>query len=191
MKRLIYGFALIIFALSISWSDVTVQVLDISKRLVRLTYDVADDQVGNRLFIFPQGGFVHDGPFESFQVESVFDPNTKEELNCAVQRVEGTGAPQLRIQYRNPVPDGGRQLLSITVHVIMPERDLSIDDQGRLTLSLETSHPFTLAVPEGYYVTYCNQPVWIFERASVQYVQQKDTTLRLNTVTLRRLPSKS
>ena len=183
MKTYFLSF-LCFFITAAAWSDVSYKIVDIDKRIVQLTYELEDRQAGNQTFIFPQDGYIHDAHFEEFRVVEVFDPTRNEDLRFSVQRVKETEAPQLKIKYKHPVAPNQSQKLKITVHIVLPKKDLFVDDQNRLTVSYETSHPIVFILPAGYYLTETNQPVWVYEKEGTIYVQQRDRKPRILRVKL-------
>ncbi|RJP20323.1 MAG: hypothetical protein C4527_25190 [Candidatus Omnitrophota bacterium] len=174
MKWTAVLFCVLVFLSSTTVADVRLEILDLSTRAVRLTYELEDNQAGNRVFLFPDGGFIHSASRELFQVESVFDKNSKQELEFEVLEAPDKGLPQLRITYPEPIKEGSKKLLSVSVCLNLPDKDLLIDAAGRYVFSYETSHPFEFVVPANHYVVYTNQAMMVFERGPNIVLSQSD-----------------
>ncbi len=188
MKRFSLWIVICTFAVS-GWADVTFEVLDADKRLVRLTYDLEDRQAGNQTFLFPERGFIHEGDKESFKVESVVNPDRQEHLDFWIEYMPDTGYPRLKIRYNTPIKQGNSQPLRVVVHTILSKEEVYIDALNRLVLSYETSHPIVFVLPKGFMLTETNQPVWLYEKEERKFAAQRDTKLRVNTLRLRPIPA--
>ncbi len=162
------------FLLTNAWADMRLEVLDLTQRAVRITYEIQDNKVGNRVFIFPSGGFIHDATAGNFQVESVFDVNAKRELEFTIVKDTHSEYPQIKITYPEPIQTGKSKTIQIAVKVNMPETLLKQDANGRAIFEYETSHKFEFITPPGHYVVFTSQPVWIFEKGENLIVQQLD-----------------
>ncbi len=178
MKRMFLGFFLFVSLSVGAWADVKMEVVDFPTRTVRLTYEIEDTQAGNRMFLFPKGGFIHSASREWFQVESVFDKGQKQELEFEVLEVPDSGLPQLQIQYPEAVKQGGKKELRITVRLNLPESDMTQDTAGRCVYVYETSHPFEFVIPVDQYVVFTNQAMQVFERGVNVVVRQSDSRLK-------------
>ncbi|MBN2326116.1 MAG: hypothetical protein JXR73_03110 [Candidatus Omnitrophica bacterium] len=178
MRRSLFFAILTLFVLSPSWSDMRYEALDAQLRSVRITYEIDDNKAGNKIFIFPTGGFIHDATAGNFEVESVFDIAAKRELEYVIQRDKETGLPQVKITYADPIPPGKSKTLQIAVKVNMPESMLYCDANGRYCFRYETSHKFEFLIPKDHYLVYTNQPVLLFEKGDVIIVQQLDDKFR-------------
>ncbi len=174
MKRTIIGFIALLIVPSFAFGDMRYEALDLSKSAMRLTYEIEDAQVGNKVFLFPSGGMIHDATKGKFEVESVFDIAAKRELEYVVVYDVKTNDPMVKITYSEPIKQGEKKTLQITVKVNMPESNFTIDNDGRYVFIYETSHAFEFMVPDNHYVVYTNQPVWVFEKSGKLIVQQLD-----------------
>lgn len=175
------------FFLTPVWADMRLEVLDLTQRVVRITYEVQDHKAGNRVFIFPSGGFIHDATAGNFKVESVFDVNAKRELEFTIIKDTQSEYPQIKITYPEPIQTGKSKTLQIAVKVNMPETLLKQDANGRVLFEYETSHKFEFIAPQGHYVVFTSHPVWIFEKGDNLIVQQLDENLRKISIQTRPL----
>lgn len=169
-------------------AKVTYEVVDVATRAVELTYDVEDAMTGNQVFLFPSGGFVHDDTQGDFQVLSVFDMSTQEELSYEIKRVQSNNNPQLKITYTKPVPKNNSKQLRIRVRLNVPAAEMGEDNAGRTFFAYETSHPFEFVLPENHYLVYSNVPVIVFERESQIVLLNDNTKLRNIVFKTRPLP---
>ncbi len=159
------------FALN-GWTDLTMEVLDVEKRAVRLVYEIADDKEGHEGTVFPQGGFIHDATAGQFRVESVVDVSNNLELDYQVLLDKKTDAPFLQIPYKFPIPKDGKKVLRITVKVNLPKRLMGIDKSGKIYYACETSHRFQFVIPKDQYIVYSNHPVTLAENNGQVIVTQ-------------------
>jgi hypothetical protein len=174
MKRTLIGLIALFIVSSFAFGDMRYEAIDLSKSAMRLTYEIEDAQVGNKVFLFPSGGMIHDATKGEFKVESVFDISAKQELEYEIIKDAKTGDPLVKITYSAPIKKGEKKTLQIAVKVNMPESNFTIDKNGRNIFTYETSHAFEFMVPRNHYVIYTNQPVWIFEKSGTLIVQQLD-----------------
>lgn len=185
MKVLVHSAFLLLLSTMVADSAVRVEVLNFETRTLRVVYEIEDTLLGNQIFLFPTAGFIHDDRMGDFEVESVFDTTTSEELNYSVSRLDETNYPRLRINYREPVREGIRKILRIAVKLNAPASDVGIDEARRHFLSFETSHPFELVVPENHFLVYCNQPVRVFEKEGEIILQNNEQKNRLFVIKTR------
>ncbi|MGC9327083.1 MAG: hypothetical protein ACP5I1_05590 [Candidatus Hinthialibacter sp.] len=185
MRRSIIFTVFTLVLLNQSWSDMRYEALDPQTRLVRLTYEINDNKEGNRIFLFPTQGFIHDATAGNFEVESVFDLAAKRELEYVIQQDKESGLPQVKITYPDPIPPGKSKTLQVAVKVYMPETMLYRDANGRYCFRYETSHKFEFMIPYDHYLVYTNQPVLLFEKGDVTIVQQLDEKKREIVIQIR------
>lgn len=187
MKQTTLLIGLLLLCAGLAQASMRFEVLDLETRAVRIIYEVEDSLAGNRVFLFPQGGMVHDATAGEFKVESVFDVTAKQELNYEITQTATSKLPQVRITYPEPIAKGQKKVLQIAVIVNLPDSQLMLDDQGRHTFIYETSHAFEFIVPEGHYIVYSNQPVYLFEKGPNMILQQLDEKFRKLVVQTRLL----
>lgn len=178
MKIMISGLALFAFAVNAAQATLIYRVVDFEHRTVQLTYEVEDTLINNQVFVFPQVGFEHDDRMGDFQVLSVFDTSTNQELFYRVVRDPDTNNPKLRINYDEPVTPGKRKILRIRVLVNVPAAEMGIEAGRRYFYAYETSHPFEFILPPGEMLVYCNQPMLVFERDDDIVLMNHDTKFR-------------
>ncbi len=188
MKLFTIACCLIVLVVCGAGASMRCEPIDLEKRTVRLIYEIEDTMEGNRVFIFPQGGLIHDATRGEIDVESVFDVTAKQELDYEITRTAKTGQPQVKITYAKPLAAGQKRVLQISVIVRLPESQLRFDGQERYTFAYETSHAFEFIVPTGHYVVYSNQPVFLFEKGPNIILQQLDENLRNIVIQIRPLP---
>lgn len=188
MKRFFLGFLFPLLFAAGSWANLRIEVVDLAKRAVKITYEFNDTKVGNKVFIFPAGGFIHDATAGDFKVESVFDVAAKRELEYVLVSDPKTKLPQLKITHETPIQKDESRTLQVTVKANLPESMVQRDANGRYIFEYETSHKFEFLLPQNHYVVYSNQPVWLFEKGDQIVVQQLDEKSR--TIIIQTRPMK-
>jgi len=171
------GIVMAVFA-SGAWADLRMEILDLSKRAVRLTYELADSQAGGKNFYFPQGGFIHDATAGEFKVESVWDVSNNMQLDYEIFTDKETNLPVLQIPYKIPIPQGAKKNLRITVKVNLPQKFLSVDAAGRNVIICETSHAFEFVIPKDQYIVASNQPITLKEEDRLVIANQAKEEFR-------------
>jgi hypothetical protein len=187
MKRFLFGLALPLLAIAPCWADMRLEILDLATRAARITYDISDNKPGNRIFLFPTGGFIHDAKAGNFQVESVFDIAAKRELPFTIVSDPDTKLPQLKITYDAPIRPGENRKIQIAVKLNMPEDLVQRDENGRFIFKYETSHKFEFITPLNHYVVNSNLPITLFEKGDRIIVQQLDDKPRTIVIQTRPL----
>lgn len=188
-KNFVLCLMMIIFSTSVAWSDLMIEVLDFQSGKVRMTYEITDSMTGNQQFRFPGEGFIHDETQGDFVVESVFDTTNNYELQYSVQKIGEQKLPQLKINYQEPIPAGGKKNLKIQVVLNLPIDNVYYEN-GRYFLEYETSHEFTYKLSMNHYLVFTNQPVKVYEQAGTIYAEEPSEKLRNIKIATRAMETK-
>ncbi|WP_282016683.1 hypothetical protein [Marinifilum flexuosum] len=149
------------FLVSISlhlFADVTIRIIDATKKIMRVTYTYTDSDAGANTLVFPTDGF----PFANspLKVISVIEKNTEQDLEYQV--VERRNGQSVKVYYTSPIPNGGNYTIEITAEA--KTDNISVDSQGRFVFTYETGSKAFFVLPQGHAVVYSNYPVLIYER---------------------------
>ncbi|MGI6454883.1 MAG: hypothetical protein ACOX5R_04585 [bacterium] len=171
MKRFLCSFAVLLSMSLPGWAVLQVEVLDYSRREVRLIYEFMDDMVANAEFRFPGSGFIHDSSYGPIIVEHVYDLTRNQPLTYKVQNLPDN-VPQLVITYPQPLGKGEEKRIQVQVIVHLPPANISRDTYGRYTFRYTTDHRCTFIVAPNHYVVQTNQAVIVTERDGRIHLEQ-------------------
>jgi hypothetical protein len=172
-------------------AEVIVSIADLDNKVMRVTYNVTDNDAGKNSTVFPSNGytFIKLNPEDEddkkddenieekydFKVISVTEKNSEQAL--AYEVIEIADKPAIKVSYPNPVPAGGNYNLEVTVEA--PTDNIAIDPEGRYEITYQTGLSSALfLLPKGHAVVYTNYPVLVHEKQGQTVVKVKQPGLK-------------
>jgi|GEM_PF-1752622 len=157
------------FLYSSIFADVIITIVDVDKKIMRVTYNLLFDQPGLTEFIFPSSGYEFaSGPIK---VIEVIEKNTEQKLEYEIiPAPEANTLQAVKFYFPNPIPKGGNYRVEITVEA--QTNNITKDKQGRYVFTYTTSHDNAFFIlPKGHAIVFCNYPVLVYERVGRTVVQ--------------------
>ncbi len=158
MKRIVLTLIFLVFIKISAFADVTIRVIDVKQKIMRVTYTWNCCIPGESSGVLPNLGYT----FTKYPIKviSVIEKNTDQNIEFNI--VSKRNGQALELFYPNPIPKGG----SYTIEVIIEAKtdNIKIDSEGRYVFNYETTHEAFFVLPEGHALVYANYPVLIYER---------------------------
>ena len=156
---------------SFASADVTIEVTDLEKKIMRVSYSITDNSAGNRSWTWPDNGLTYaNSPLQNV---SVIEKNTEQELDFTVVNAPRSNTHQaLKIEYPNPIPKGGNYKLEVTAEATT--EGITVDAKGRYVFRYSTGHIAFFVLPKGHAIVYSNYPILVYEKKGRTVVQVKD-----------------
>ena len=157
------------FLYSSIFADVIINIVDVDRKIMRVTYRLSYDEPGSTASIFPSSGYSFaSGPIE---VIEVIEKNTAQKLVYKIMPAPKANTLQaVKFYFPNPIPKGGNYIVEITVEA--QTNNITKDEQGRYVFTYETSHNNAFFIlPKGHAIVFCNYPVLVYEREGRTVVQ--------------------
>ena len=176
MKKILFSLVFLLgFIPNVTEADVTIRIVDLQSKIMRVTYTWIADVAGETYGIFP-GGNGYEFASGPIKVISVIEKNTEQELDYEVVTAPKGGGQSIKVIYPNPVPKGGNFKIEVTVEA--KTNDISRDSKGRYVFTYRTAHVAFFVLPEGHAIVYSNYPVLVYERKGRTVVQVKETGMK-------------
>jgi hypothetical protein len=163
-KTLFVSFFLNALIVSLAFADVGIQVIDLQKKKMLVTYLWKDDRAGITQAVFPEKGyFFASGPIE---ILSTVERNSEKKLKATVvppmNHLEAYPDRQsVLVHYPAPVPRNGSFLIEVSVQA--KTEYISHDLDGNYVIKYKTTHTVFFKVPSGHEIINCNYPLFIYQ----------------------------
>ena len=156
-----------------SYAILTIDVSDISKNQLYVTYEVADNNNGSREFKMPgpgNGGLFW-GQAENIKIEKIVEINSGAEFTgeIIVHKDNDQKWREMRIEYASSNPADNHY--RFRVKLLFTSKDLCyIDELGQLTVKYTTAYEAVFNLPAGYEEVYHNFPAKTSSKGTVQSI---------------------
>ena len=156
-----------------AFADVSIEITDLQKKIMRITHTFENEDSGLTNQIYPDSGYKF--ATNPINVVSVTELDSLRELDYQVVKIpqgDGTFLQAVKINFQNPIPEGGSIRLRVSVEA--PTDNIKLDLNGRYEFSYTTSHKATFVVPQGHAIVFSSFPVFIYERKGKTVAKVKE-----------------
>lgn len=158
MKKLFIICALCFAAMNISFADVTVEVTNLSRSMMRVTYVLEETLENAKDTTLPSNGF--DFATGAIKVISVKELNTGQSLKYEI--IKRNNLEAVKIYYPNPLPKGGNYKVECIVEAESDYIKKTAD--GLYEFTYTTGHDAYFILPKDHAVVYSNLPIILYDK---------------------------
>ena len=158
MKKLLIIIALCLSVLNISFADVTIEIMNLSQKTMRVTYILEETLENSKDTTLPSNGF--EFASGSIKVISVRELNTEQPLKYEI--VKKNNLEAVKIYYPNPLPKGGNYRIECIVEAQSAFINKTAD--GLYEFSYFTGNDAYFILPKDHAVVYSNLPIILYDK---------------------------
>ena len=137
---------------------VTITPLDPAKNILRVSYEISDNDRGVKSFVFPPEGFdFADGPIV---MRGAYVVDSGAMLESRVLTLP-TGKQAIEVIYPAPIAAGQFYKTRFTFDV--PTKNFQVEPDGRWTVRYSTGHELFFLVPEGHRLVHAEPQISLEE----------------------------